>query len=82
MEVYEHFQISCENQGPQFPHHKIDPFTSNDLNFFQYSIQLGRRVLSDRRDVLPTAFQYYSEEGITPKFLTKFWVNLWARKQP
>ena len=50
----------------------MDPFIGNNFNFFQNSEQLGRHVLSDRQDVLPTAFQYWSHEGITPKFLAKF----------
>ena len=58
-----------------------NPFTGNNFNFFQYSVQLGRHVLSDSWDVLPTAIQYWSQWGITPKFLAKFKVNLWARKQ-
>ena len=50
-----------------------DPFTGNKFNFFQYSVQLGRHVLSDTRDVLPVAFQYWNQQGITPQFLANFW---------
>ena len=39
-------------------------------------------VLSDTRDVLPAAFQYWNQQGIAPQFLANFWVILWARKQP
>ena len=59
-----------------------DPFTGNKFNFFQYSVQLGRHVLSDIRDVTPAAFQFWNQQGITPQFLANFWVVLWARKQP
>ena len=37
-----------------------DPYMGNKFNFFQYSVQLGRHVLSDTRDVLPTASQYWN----------------------
>ena len=47
---WEHIDYQC-----------IGPFISNNLNFFQYFVQLGRHVLSDRHDVLPTEFQYWSQ---------------------
>ena len=53
-----------------------DPFSGKSFNIFQYYVQLGRHVLLDRRDVLPFAFQYWTQHGITPKFLAKLWVNL------
>ena len=59
-----------------------NPYTGNKFNFFQYSVQFGRHVLSDTRDVVPTESQYWNEQGITPQFLAKFWAILWARKQP
>ena len=62
-------------------YHWTDPYTGNKFNFFQYSVQLGRHVLSDTRDVVPAASQYWNQQGITPQFLAKFWAILWARKQ-
>ena len=56
------------------------PFTGNKFNFFQYSVQLGRHVFSDTRDVIPAAFQYWNQQGITPQFFAIFWAVLWARK--
>ena len=37
------------------------PFTGNNFNFFQYSELLGRHVLSDRQDVFPITFRYWSQ---------------------
>ena len=41
----------------------------------------GSLELSDTRDVVPTASQYWNQQGITPQFLAKFWAILGARKQ-
>ena len=41
----------------------------------------GSLELSDTRDVVPTASQYWNQQGITPQSLAKFWAILWARKQ-
>ena len=49
-----------------------NPYPSNKFNFFQYFVQLGRRLV---------ASQYWNQQGITPQFLAKFWAILWARKQ-
>ena len=49
-----------------------DPYTGNKFNFFQYFVQLGRHVLSDTCDVVPTPSQYWNQQGITPQFLAKF----------
>ena len=46
-----------------------DPYTGNKFNFFQYSVQLGRHVLSDTHDVVPAASQYWNQQGITPNSL-------------
>ena len=60
-----------------------DPFdhSGKKCGFFQYSVKIGRHILTAQRRTTPGATQFWTQQGITIEFLSKFWVKLWARKQ-
>ena len=54
---------------------------SVSIPFFQYSVQLGRRILAMHRKIVSAVTHLWSIYGITNNFISGFWKKLWERKQ-
>ena len=49
--------------------------------FFEYSIKLGRPILSAQRRTKPSPMRFWLQQGMSLEFLAKFWVALWSSKK-
>ena len=49
--------------------------------FFQYTVRVGRHILSARRSATPAAAEHWRLQGLTHEFLADFWTHLWASRQ-
>ena len=61
-----------------------DPFDRAEkrYGFFQlHSIKTGRHILAAQRRTTLRASQFWTHQGVTSKFLAKFWRTLWEREQ-
>ena len=55
--------------------------SSKSYAFFQYSVKLGRRILSAQRCITPAAMRHWMHYGLSLEFLQQFWETLWKRQQ-
>ena len=52
------------------------------LEFFQYSIKLGRNLLLDSKYKCHVAMKYWSENNVQELQLAEFWKWLWGMQLP
>ena len=51
------------------------------LGFFEYSVKLGRHIVSAQRMTRPSAERWWFQQGMSSDFLAKFWATLWSSKK-